>query len=43
MFSKLIDWPFLQEPAYRWVIFVGLMIVILFMWKFLIVHMKAAA
>lgn len=43
MFSKVINWPFLQEPAYRWAMFVGLMLMIFIMWRFIIAHMKGAA
>jgi hypothetical protein len=43
MFEKVFNWPFLQEPAYRWAMFVGLMLLIFFMWRVVIGHMKAAA
>ena len=42
MFKSLIDWPFLQEPAYRWAIFVGVLLMIFVMWRFIIAHMKSA-
>lgn len=42
MFEKYVNWPFLQEPIWRWAIFVLLLIVIFFMWSTIIAHMKAA-
>jgi hypothetical protein len=41
MFKKILDWPFLQEPAYRWAIFVGLMLLIFYLWRVVLTHMKA--
>lgn len=31
--DKLLNWPFLQEPAYRWFLFLGLLIVMLTAWR----------
>lgn len=39
----VFNWPFLQEPAWRWAIFVGLILVILVLWHFVLAHMKAAS
>jgi hypothetical protein len=40
MFDKVLNWPFLQEPAYRWAIFVGLMLLIVYLWRVILTHMK---
>ncbi len=31
----------MQEPAWRWAVFVGLMILIFWVWRIIIGHMKA--
>lgn len=42
MFDSIKNWEFLQEPWWRWFIFVGLLLLIFFMWRIIIGHMKAA-
>lgn len=37
--SSLANWQFLDEPAYRWFIFVGVMALFLFAWGGVIRHM----
>lgn len=31
-----LEWTFLQEPAYRWFLFLGLLIVMLTGWKLIL-------
>lgn len=43
MFSKITDWSFLNEPAYRWFIFTGVMLLIFISWGIIIGYMKKVA
>lgn len=40
MFDKVKNWPFLQEPLYRWVIFVVAMTFIFMAWGTVLEYMK---
>lgn len=40
MFDQIKNWPFLNEPLYRWVIFLFAMIIILMTWGTVIAYMK---
>jgi len=42
MFDKMASWPFLQEPVYRWFIFVGVLLLIFASWGVIIGYMKKA-
>jgi hypothetical protein len=42
MWDKVSQWPFLQEPAYRWFIFVGVMLLFFTCWGIIISYMKKA-
>lgn len=42
MFEKIAAWPFMQEPLYRWFIFVGVMILITAAWAIIVGYMKKA-
>ncbi len=33
MLDKILGWQFLNEPALKWFIFFGLLIVIAFLWR----------
>ena len=37
---NVVDWPFLQEPLWRWAIFVGVMLGFLYAWNGVIEFMK---
>lgn len=40
--SNLIDWPFLNEPLWRWALMVGALLLILWGWKGVIAIAKEA-
>ena len=40
MLDKIKNWPFLNEPLYRWAIFVGALLMILFAWSCVLEYMK---
>jgi hypothetical protein len=40
MFEKIKNWPFLNEPLYRWAIFAFAMIIILMVWGTVLAYMK---
>lgn len=40
MFDQIKNWPFLQEPLYRWVIFVIAMTFIFMTWGAVLEYMK---
>lgn len=42
MFSKVFDWPFLQEPLYRWFIFLVALFLFGAVWGLILGYMKAA-
>jgi hypothetical protein len=42
MFDKITNWPFLQEPAYRWFMFVGMMLLLFTAWAIILGYMKKA-
>jgi hypothetical protein len=42
MFKNITNWQFLQEPAYRWFIFFGVMIFMFAVWAIIIGYMKKA-
>lgn len=33
MFDKLVEWEFLDEPAYKWFIFLGMLMLMLIVWR----------
>lgn len=33
MFDKLVGWEFLDEPAYKWFIFLGMLMLMLVVWR----------
>lgn len=39
--KSIKDWPFLQEPMWRWFIFLGAMIFISLVWRIILSYMKA--
>jgi hypothetical protein len=39
IFQSIVGWQFLNEPAYRWLIFVGMMILFLVAWHSVLRHM----
>lgn len=43
MLNTLLNWEFLDEPAKRWFLFFGLIIVINLAWKLIIDTMKGIA
>lgn len=40
MFDSIKNWPFLNEPLWRWAIFTGAMVMILMCWGVILEHMK---
>ena len=40
MFDKIKNWPFLNEPLYRWAIFTGAFLLILATWACILEYMK---
>lgn len=38
--DNIKNWPFLQEPLYRWFIFLGALIVIMMCWGILLKYIK---
>lgn len=38
--DNIKNWPFLQEPLYRWFIFFGAFIVITMCWRILLKYIK---
>lgn len=43
MFDNIKNWPFLQEPLYRWVIFIIALTFIMMAWRSVLGYMKEAA
>lgn len=39
MLQSVVGWQFLNEPAYRWLIFVGMMLAFLVAWGAVLRHM----
>lgn len=37
--KNIVGWNFLNEPAYRWLIFVGMMLAFLIVWNAVLRHM----
>lgn len=42
MFDKILNAEFLQEPAYRWFIFIGFLLLVFACWAIIIGYMKKA-
>lgn len=38
--QNLAGWPFLQEPVWRWFIFIGAMLMMMFVWHGILDFMK---
>lgn len=39
MLSSIVGWQFLQEPAWRWFIFLGVVLLFLMVWSGVLRHM----
>lgn len=42
LFDKISSWPFMQEPMWRWFVFVGALLLILAAWTIILGYMKKA-
>lgn len=43
LIDKITSWGFMQEPLYRWFMFVGAMLLILAAWTIILGYMKKVA
>lgn len=40
MFDQIINWEFLDEPAWRWFIFLGALLLMMWTWRGIVDFMK---